>query len=341
MHLMFITRDELCPPNKRYDLMDANKKVDLEHVQCPPESKILTNIIKNHPLRFNIAASSSVPWIYMAQFWHTFEENGTHRTLSAPRSPTPKKDTAESSAPKRSTVIHFRLPERRSTRLTPPALVPTVDKADEMILQDTLQEVIQRGNGLVSVSTDANGVIKVLPPKTAEEILARERERKARTTLLMALPKDHLAKFHKMTYAKEMWEAIKSRFGDNDESKKMQKYILKQQFEGFSVSNLEGLHKGYDRFQSLLSQLEIHGAGSGVDSLSLDDLYNNLRVFESDVKGSTASSFSTQNMTFISKNTSSINDVSTAYGVSNSSGHNSQCENPSSYSFLANQSSCP
>ncbi|GJU01704.1 hypothetical protein Tco_1112042 [Tanacetum coccineum] len=38
-----------------------------------------------------------------------------------------------------STVIRFRLPERRSTRLTPPAPVPTVDKADEMILQDTLQ----------------------------------------------------------------------------------------------------------------------------------------------------------------------------------------------------------
>ncbi|GKA84571.1 hypothetical protein Tco_0806166 [Tanacetum coccineum] len=102
---------------------------------------------------------------------------------------------------------------------------------------------------------------QVLPPRTAEEILAKERERKARTTLLMALPEDHLAKFHKMTDAKEMWEAIRSRFGGNDESKKMQKYILKQQFEGFSVSNSEGLHKGYDRFQSLLSQLEIHGAG--------------------------------------------------------------------------------
>ncbi|GKA29458.1 ribonuclease H-like domain-containing protein [Tanacetum coccineum] len=122
-------------------------------------------------------------------------------------------------------------------------------------------EVIQKGNGPVSVSTDTHGVIKVLPPKTAEEILVRERERKARTTLLMALPEDHLAKFHKMTDAKEMWEAIKSRFGGNDESKKMQKYILKQQFEGFSVSNSEGLHKGYDKFQSLLSQLEIHGAG--------------------------------------------------------------------------------
>nr|GFA17653.1 hypothetical protein [Tanacetum cinerariifolium] len=67
-HVTDVHPDELCPPNKRYDLMDANKKIDLEHVQCLPESKILMNIIKNHPLQFSIAASSSVPWIYMAQF---------------------------------------------------------------------------------------------------------------------------------------------------------------------------------------------------------------------------------------------------------------------------------
>ncbi|GJT51088.1 hypothetical protein Tco_0977245 [Tanacetum coccineum] len=235
-------------------------------------------------------------------------------------------------------------------------------------------EVIQKGNSPVSVSTDTNRVIKVLPPKTTKEILARERERKARTTLLMALPEDHLGKFHRITDAKDMWDAIKSRFGGNDESKKMHKYILKQQFEGFSVSNSKGLHKGYDRFQSLLSQLKIHGAGvstedvnqkflrslpsswsqvslvmrtkSGVDSLSFDDLYNNLRVFESDVKGSTRSSSSTQNVTFVSsESTSSTNDVSTAYGVSTSSGYNSQRENSLSYTdelmylFFANQSS--
>ncbi|GJS23625.1 hypothetical protein Tco_0452257 [Tanacetum coccineum] len=58
----------------RYDLMMLTRKFESEHVQCPPESKILTNIIKNHPLRFSIAASSSVPWIYMAQFWHTLKE---------------------------------------------------------------------------------------------------------------------------------------------------------------------------------------------------------------------------------------------------------------------------
>ncbi|GJT03196.1 ribonuclease H-like domain-containing protein [Tanacetum coccineum] len=230
-------------------------------------------------------------------------------------------------------------------------------------------EVIQNGNGPVSVTTDTSGQIKILPPKTAEEIVARERERKARTTLLMAIPEDHLAKFHKMTDAKEMWNAIKSRFGGNDESKKMQKYILKQQFEGFTVSNTDGIHKGYERFQSLLSQLEIHGAGvstedanqkflrslpsawlqvslimrnkPGMDSLSFDDLYNNLRVFENDVKGSTASSSNLQNVAFVSENTSSTNDVSTAYGVSNTSGHNSKHEQTSSYSLLASQSSCP
>ncbi|GJX92937.1 ribonuclease H-like domain-containing protein [Tanacetum coccineum] len=47
-----------------------------------------------------------------------------------------------------------------------------------------------------------------------------------------------------------------------------------------------------------------------VDTLSFDDLYNNLRVFESDVKGSTASSSSIQNVAFVSsESTSSTNDV--------------------------------
>ncbi|GJR55133.1 putative ribonuclease H-like domain-containing protein [Tanacetum coccineum] len=162
-------------------------------------------------------------------------------------------------------------------------------------------------------------------------------------------------------------DAIKSRFGGNEESKKMQKYILKQQFEGFSVSNREGHHKSYDMFQSLLSQLEIHGAGvsnedanqkflrslpyawsqvslimrtkPGVDTLSFDDLYNNLRVFESDIKGSTASSFSSpQNIAFVSKNTNSTNEVSTAYCVPNLSGQNTKYEQTSSYSLFANQS---
>nr|GEW57868.1 ribonuclease H-like domain-containing protein [Tanacetum cinerariifolium] len=71
---------------------------------------------------------------------------------------------------------------------------------------------------------------------------------------------------------------------------------------------------------------------SGVDTLSFDDLYNNLRVFEFDVKGFTRSSSSTQNVAFVSSdNTSSTNEVDIAYGVSTSSGHNSQKVGSSSY----------
>ncbi|GJS56671.1 hypothetical protein Tco_0651455 [Tanacetum coccineum] len=48
-----------------------------------------------------------------------------------------------------------------------------------------------------------------------------------------------------------------------------------------------------------------------------------------------------QNVALFSENTSSTNDVSTAYGVSNTSGHYSKHEQTSSYSLLASQSSCP
>ncbi|GJU74391.1 retrovirus-related pol polyprotein from transposon TNT 1-94 [Tanacetum coccineum] len=76
-----VYQDELCPPNKRYALMDANNKIDLDNPMCPNESKIMANIIQNHPLRFSIDASSLVPWIYLGQFWHTLQEDGSKYSL--------------------------------------------------------------------------------------------------------------------------------------------------------------------------------------------------------------------------------------------------------------------
>ncbi|GKA32634.1 putative ribonuclease H-like domain-containing protein [Tanacetum coccineum] len=106
----------------------------------------------------------------------------------------------------------------------------------------------------------------------------------------------------------------------------------------------------YNRFQSLLSQLMVQVSPLKMPIRSSLDLYllPGPKVFESDVKGSTGSSSSAQNVAFVSsESTSSTNDVSTAYGVSTSSGYNSQRENSSSYtdelmySFFANQSSGP
>ncbi|GJW48276.1 ribonuclease H-like domain-containing protein [Tanacetum coccineum] len=119
-----------------------------------------------------------------------------------------------------------------------------------------LWEVIVNGDAPAVASASAEGPI---PPKTAEQKLARKNELKAKSTLLLAIPDEHLLKFHGIKDAKTLWEAIKARFGGNKESKKMQKTILKQQYENFTASRSEGLDKTYDRFQKLISQLEIHG----------------------------------------------------------------------------------
>nr|GEW07900.1 putative ribonuclease H-like domain-containing protein [Tanacetum cinerariifolium] len=66
-------------------------------------------------------------------------------------------------------------------------------------------------------------------------------------------------------HEKSLWEEIKNRFGGNKESKKMQKTILKQNYENFAVSSQEGLDKTYDMFQKLISQLEIHDNSSSTN----------------------------------------------------------------------------
>ncbi|GKD56761.1 hypothetical protein Tco_1290148, partial [Tanacetum coccineum] len=102
-----------------------------------------------------------------------------------------------------------------------------------------------------------------VPPKTAQAILARQRERKAKSILLLAMllsiPDEYQLRFHAIKDAKTLWAAIKSRLGGNVEFKKMHKNVMKQQFENFSVSDTEGLDIAYDRFQKLINLLEVHG----------------------------------------------------------------------------------
>ncbi|GJS46076.1 putative reverse transcriptase domain-containing protein [Tanacetum coccineum] len=76
-----------------------------------------------------------------------------------------------------------------------------------------------------------------------EQFGLMERKDKLEQPMLMAVPKDHLRRFHGMDDAKEIWAAIKTRFGGNANSKKMQKAVLKQQFEAFTISSIENIQK--------------------------------------------------------------------------------------------------
>ncbi|GJX90752.1 ribonuclease H-like domain-containing protein, partial [Tanacetum coccineum] len=176
-----------------------------------------------------------------------------------------------------------------------------------------LWNIVLQGNSRKRTGRDPRGNIMILPPVTMEEQIAVQREIKARTILLQSLPEDHMADFHHLDDAKDIWLAVKARFGGNEESKKMRKSMLKQEFADFKISESEGLHKGYDRFQKVLSQLNQMQARpdnedcnmkflralppswsqvaitlktkGGLDFLSFDDLYNKLRTLEIDVKG--------------------------------------------------------
>nr|GFB72648.1 hypothetical protein [Tanacetum cinerariifolium] len=74
----------------------------------------------------------------------------------------------------------------------------------------------------------------------------------------MALPDKHQLKFNPHKDAKTLMEALEKRFGGNTKTKKVQKTLLKQQYENFTGSSSKSLDQIHDRLQKLVSQLEIH-----------------------------------------------------------------------------------
>nr|GEX97318.1 putative reverse transcriptase domain-containing protein [Tanacetum cinerariifolium] len=152
------------------------------------------------------------------------------------------------------------------------------------------------------------GVVQLVAPTTAEQRLARKNELKAQ-----------------------------KRFGGNKETKKVQKTLLKQQYENFTGSSSENLDQIHDRLQKLISQLEILGESlsqedinlkflrslpakwrthtliwrnkTDLEDQSLEDLFNSLKIYEAEVKSSSSASTSTQNIVFVSsQNTDNTNE---------------------------------
>nr|GEX60122.1 xylulose kinase-1 [Tanacetum cinerariifolium] len=154
-----------------------------------------------------------------------------------------------------------------------------------------LWKVILNGNGEVQMTKDEAGNEVKVPHVTAQQILARTRERKAKSTLLMAIPNENLDRFRGIKDAKTLWAAIKTRFG--------------------AWSNI-----------SLIMRNK-----SGIDNLDIDDLYNNLKVYKADIKGSSGSSSNSQNVAFVFvESTSNTNELNAAYSVSTATGHSSQAQ---------------
>nr|GEV37012.1 ribonuclease H-like domain-containing protein [Tanacetum cinerariifolium] len=115
-----------------------------------------------------------------------------------------------------------------------------------------------------------------------------------------AVPDKHQLEFNSHKVAKTLIEAIEKRFGGKTKTKKVQKTLLKQQYENFTGSYSESLDQIHDRLQKLVSQLEIHGRNKAdLEEQSLDDLFKSLKIYEAEVKHSSSTCTTTQNLAFV------------------------------------------
>ncbi|GJU67865.1 ribonuclease H-like domain-containing protein [Tanacetum coccineum] len=183
-----------------------------------------------------------------------------------------------------------------------------------------LWEVIENGN-TAPKTTVVKGVGKVIPPTTAEEKAQKRLEVKAKSTLMMRIPNEHQLKFNLIKDAKLLIEAV-------------ERDLLELLGETISQEDVN-----QKLLRSLSSEWNTHAVfwrnKDALETMSMDDLYKNLNVYEPEVKGTSSSSSSTRNMAFVSSsnNNSGINTA-----------NSSNVDNLSDaviYTFLASQPNSP
>nr|GEV39041.1 ribonuclease H-like domain-containing protein [Tanacetum cinerariifolium] len=153
--------------------------------------------------------------------------------------------------------------------------------------------IVLKGNNAKSMTTDNDGNLKIRPPVTTEKHQQVQREEKARTILLSALPDEHMGDFYHMIDARDIWNAIKARFEEGLDKgyDKMQKIPtqmntlkIKPEPEDVNMKFLRGLPPSWSGIALMLK------TKGGLEYISFDDLYNKLKFLEIDTKGGSSKS---------------------------------------------------
>nr|GEW84531.1 ribonuclease H-like domain-containing protein [Tanacetum cinerariifolium] len=196
--------------------------------------------------------------------------------------------------------------------------------------------IVLKGNSAKSMTTDNDGNLKIRPPVTAEEHQQVQREEKARTILLFALPDEHMEEGLDKGYDK-MQKILTQ----------MNTLKIKPEPEDVNMKFLRGLPPSWSGIALLLK------TKGGLEYISFDDLYNKLKFLEIDTKGYLSSSSTLSNAAFLSTAGSSqgnlsyqelgnggyITTLSVSLGSSSSKGSSkSKCSvvDDVIYSFFAN-----
>nr|GEU61130.1 hypothetical protein [Tanacetum cinerariifolium] len=209
-------------------------------------------------------------------------------------------------------VLEYGIPTA-SDEFPLPEDIPTASEERFPLLRDSYDA--PQDDAATGSASDGSAKKKGRPVTvTTEYIQKRRNDVKARTTLSLALPDEHQLRFSKYKTAQELWAAILKTFGGNEATRKTKKNQLKQQNR------------------------------SDLDTISLDDLYNHLKVYEPEVQKKSDS----QNITFISSakknsvngkvNTASIPTASTQVSLASANVAAASISLDTACAYIASQS---
>ncbi|GJT99210.1 hypothetical protein Tco_1094728 [Tanacetum coccineum] len=154
---------------------------------------------------------------------------------------------------------------------------------DSQSTQTIKLPILQPENGNAPIVTKiVNGKENDIPPISVEEKAQKRAELKARSTLLMALTNEHQLKFNSYKDAKTLMQAIENRFGVIEQTyERLQKLISQLEMHG-KVIPQEDINQKFLR--SLSQEWTMHTImwknKPEIKTLSLDDLFNNLKAYE-------------------------------------------------------------
>ncbi|GJU08658.1 putative ribonuclease H-like domain-containing protein [Tanacetum coccineum] len=189
---------------------------------------------------------------------------------------------------------------------------------------------------------DGTSTFTIPGPLTAEERTLKRNDVKDRSILLMAIPNEHQLTFNQYKDAKTFSESLNSIFN------RLQKIVSQLSILGVNISQ-EDLNLKFLRCLPVEwnTHVVVWRNKPDLETMSIDDLYNNFKIVEQEVKGSVSSSstIGSQNMAFVSTPRSTNEDtahipVSTAgtpVSAASTSDSAASLSDATVYAFLANQ----
>nr|GEW59190.1 hypothetical protein [Tanacetum cinerariifolium] len=187
--------------------------------------------------------------------------------------------------------VHAQIHEKVFTTAKEPTELDVHAQIHEKVF--TTANKMDEGLLVVSLWSSKGKQKTIIPPTSDEEKVQRRAGLKPRSTLLMDLPNELQLKFNSYNDAKTLMQAIENRFGE------------------WTMHTIVWRNK------------------QEIETLSLDNLFNNLKSYESEIMGTSSSTMNSHNVAFLSS--SSTNSTTREVNIT-------QCVNTASSQGAADRS---